>query len=321
MWLLLALVAVAATATMVDGIIADDRGSGDQDADTPEDAQHERSALAATAYSEPGPAEAVEALTDPDPPGRDFPGLFDELHERIHSSDLYPPAEPLMSEVILAEDAGDSLRGSGTGDTLIGGVGDDTLVGGGGDVTLIAGGGSNHLLGGEGNDWLIGGAGDDTLEGGWGNDLLISGGGANVLMGGAGDDTLVGVHLDALAHDISGPSFLNGGAGSDLLIAGQGDMLHGGEDADIFALGDWLAGAEPATILDYTATEDQITLHYDPERLSTPEVTVTQSMAEPGTAEIRLDGQIVAYVVNAPDLTAADVALVTGLPPLTIAAE
>ncbi len=321
MWLLLALVAAAATATLMDGFAADDSGSGDPDDTMPGDDADERADLRAASLPGAGQDGSGDMLSGPDPAAGDHPGLFDDLGERVHSSDAFPLPEPVTPGVMTADDEGRSLRGSGAGDTLIGGAGDDTLLGGGGDVILSAGSGNNHLVGGEGNDRLIGGPGDDTLEGGWGDDLLVSGGGTNVMMGGAGDDTLVGVHLDAGGRDISGPGFLNGGAGADLLIAGQGDMLHGGEDADIFALGDWLAGAEPATILDYTATEDQIILHYDPERLSAPEVTITQTMADPGTAEVRLDGQIIAYVVNAPDLTAADIALVSGLPPAALAAE
>lgn len=248
-------------------------------------------------------------------------GLHDHLGERIHSSDSFPPALPPVPGLVNGTDGNDSLRGSGAGDTLNGGAGDDTLVGAGGDSVLIAGGGNNHLIGGEGNDRLIGDSGNDTLEGGWGNDLLIAGGGENLLMGGAGDDTLVGAMLDADGKDTSGANFLNGGAGKDLLIAGQGDQLHGGEGADVFALGDWLAGAEPATILDYNAHQDQITLHYDPDRLDPPIISISFTADDPDTAQIRLDGQVVALVLNAPDLATADIALVAGLPAELLAAE
>ncbi|MCC5963806.1 MAG: hypothetical protein JJU09_11830 [Rhodobacteraceae bacterium] len=245
----------------------------------------------------------------------------DEQDERIHSSDDDPREKPPVPQILYAGDDGGVLRGSGAGDTLIGGAGDDTLIGNGGDVKLVAGSGDNHLIGAEGEDTLIGGSGDDTLQGGAGNDLLIGGGGSNVMFGGGGDDTLVGAHLDKDGRDTSGPGFLNGGAGDDLLIAGQGDMLSGGEGEDIFALGDWLAGGEPATILDYTAGEDQIALHYDPAHCDAPEISVTHDGDDPDKAEIRLDGQVIAYVVNAPHLTAGDIGLESSLPDALIAAQ
>ncbi len=279
--------------------------SSDTDAATPEE---DHPASGGAPYL---PAEPEDPLA----------GQFDHLGERIHSSDAYPPASPVMPEVIEAGDEGETLRGSGAGDTVIGGAGDDTLVGAGGNSVLIAGSGNNHLIGSEGDDALIGGAGDDTLQGGWGDDLLIAGGGDNLLMGGAGNDTLIGAALDAEGRDISGANLLNGGAGDDLLIAGQGDMLHGGEGTDVFALGEWLAGQTPATILDYSAQEDQITLHYDPDRIDPPSVSVSHAPGDPATAEIRLEGQIVAYVANAPELLAEDIRLVAGLPAAMLAAE
>lgn len=238
------------------------------------------------------------------------------LDDGVHSSDSFPPPEDrTIPQLLRAHDGGQTLQGGPGDDTLLGGTGNDTLNGGPGNDILVAVAGNNALNGGPGDDILIGGPGDDTLVGGWGDDLLIAGGGVNVLMGGAGNDTLVGVRLDAEGRDIGRGSFLNGGAGNDLLIAGQGDMLHGGEDADTFALGDWLAGLNPATILDYTPEEDEITLHYDPARVGVPEVTVTHDAANPLTAEIRLGGQVIAHVANAPDLTAGQIRLIDSAPP------
>lgn len=249
-------------------------------------------------------------------------GLFDHLGERIHSSDDDAPDKPPQSQLLVGTDRDDSLVGGEADDSLFGGDGDDTLIGGGGNDWLEAGRGNNHLIGGEGDDTLIGGSGNDTLEGGWGDDLLIAGGGSNLLMGGAGDDTLVGAMLDDEGADISGANILNGGAGDDVLIAGQGDTLHGGEGSDQFVLGEWLAGQEPAVILDYSADTDQIVLHYDADRISAPEVTVTASEHDPTVAEIRLDGHVVAHVVNAPDLTTDAIGLVAGAPSaLAVAAE
>lgn len=249
-------------------------------------------------------------------------GLFDNLDERVHSTDDDPPALPTQPVEVIGTEGNESLRGGEGDDTLRGGGGDDTLIGGGGNDLLEAGSGHNHLIGGEGDDTLIGGNGNDTLEGGWGDDLLIAGAGDNLLIGGAGDDTLVGAMLDEFGADISGANILNGGSGDDVLIAGQGDSLHGGEGADSFVLGDWLAGQEPAVILDYSADADQIVLHYDADRIGVPEVTVTFCNHDPTLAQIRLGGHVVAHVVNAPDLT-ADAILLTAGPPaaLSMAAE
>jgi Ca2+-binding RTX toxin-like protein len=246
-------------------------------------------------------------------------GLFDELDERVHSSDHFPPAEPPQPVVRIGTDEDDRLTGGAANDTLIGGAGDDTLIGAGGDNLLQADSGNNHMQGGEGHDTLIGGTGNDTLIGGWGDDLLIAGAGDNLLFGGAGNDTLVGAWFDEDGNDISGENTLNGGAGDDILIAGQGDVLHGGEGADQFVLGDWLAGASPATIMDYTPEMDQIALYFDTDRIAAPEVTVTFSDAAPDMAEIRLEGHVIAFVANAQGLEAGDIRLVPL--PEAIAAE
>ncbi|MCC5993277.1 MAG: hypothetical protein JJT99_12230 [Rhodobacteraceae bacterium] len=252
---------------------------------------------------------------EPDQPeGADIPGLFDDLGERIHSSDSYPEPDPPMPEYLLGDERDQLLEGGDLDDTLIGGSGNDTLAGHAGDDWLQAGQGESHLIGGSGNDTLIGGPGDDRLEGNAGDDLLIAGQGSNTLLGGSGDDTLVGVALDESGQDISGRNFLNGGEGDDLLIAGQGDYLNGGPGADRFALGDWLEGLHPATIVDYTAPEDQIVLHYDPVRMAAPELAVTHSEADPMTAQIWLNGHLIANVANAPDLGVQDIALIAEHP-------
>lgn len=253
------------------------------------------------------------AHTDPDA------GLFDHLDERIHSSDLDPPAAPPLPIAMIGTDGDDQLVGSVANDTLIGGAGDDTLIGAGGDNLLQALSGQNHMIGGEGHDTLIGGTGGDTLVGGWGDDLLIAGAGDNLLFGGAGNDTLIGAWFDADGADISGENTLNGGAGDDLLIAGQGDVLHGGEGADHFVLGDWLAGASPAAIMDYTPDMDQIVLYFDAGQINAPDVTVTFADSAPDMAEIRLDGQVIAYVADAQGLEAGDIRLIPQ--PSAIAAE
>ncbi|MGY6549566.1 MAG: calcium-binding protein [Roseinatronobacter sp.] len=243
-----------------------------------------------------------------------FHGLFDNLGERIHSSDVFPKDTAPAPQDLAASDTGDVLRGGAGDDILRGGAGDDVLSGSGGNDLLIAVAGNNLLIGGEGDDVLIGGDGADTLLGGWGDDLLKAGRGPAVLEGGAGNDILIGAVLDKDGVDQGSANILNGGSGQDILIAGQGDLLHGGEDADQFVLGDWLAGQAPATILDYHPQEDQIVLHLARGPGGDHELAVTFSDAAPMTAEIRLDGQIIAFVVDAPLLTADDISVQLGYP-------
>ena len=214
-------------------------------------------------------------------------------------SDDSPELPPDGQELRLGDDGG-YLRGDDGDDTLFGGLGDDWIEGGEGN---------NLIHGGAGNDTLIGGSGDDTLIGGHGDDLLIAGGGDNELNGGWGDDTLVGARLDEHGRDIGGANTLNGGDGDDLLILGQGDLAHGGEGADTFVLGSWLAGGDPAQIVDFTPGEDRLVLSHAADQ-PPPKLSVENDPAS-GVSFVLIDGQVVAQV-NDPDgsLTAADVELV-----------
>lgn len=313
MWLLLGLFAALSATVLIDGMQSTASDTDDQEDQSEQDTED------AARHDQMSYQSLLDQLSDPADPDA---GIFDNLDERIHSSDAFPPALPPQPSFLTGTDGDDYLMGGLADDTLQGGSGNDTLIGAGGNNLLEAGSGNNHLIGGEGHDTLFGGSGNDTLEGGWGDDLLVAGGGYNLLMGGAGDDTLVGVQLDTFGMDQSGANILNGGSGDDVLIAGQGDSLHGGEGSDQFALGDWLAGQEPAVILDYSADADQIVLYYDAAQITAPDVTVTFNSDDPTVAEIRLDGHVIAHVLNAPDLTAEAVTLIQGQPEqLAFAAE
>ena len=321
MWLFFGLLAAVAAASFADVLVAS-KADEDESEDRSGDADTDHSGT----LHNPKEASSLLAFEEDAPPLAPYPdlalemALFDDLDERIHSSDLYPPARPPLPVFLKGGAGDDRLTGSVANDTLVGGAGDDVLIGAGGNNVLQVESGANHLIGGEGDDTLIGGSGNDTLEGGWGDDLILAGHGQNVLMGGAGDDTLVGAFPDDTGQDRSGANYLNGGAGDDFLIAGQGDTVSGGEGADHFALGDWLLGGAPVVIVDYSPDLDQIVLHYDPDRLTLPEVSVTFSADQPDLAAICLDGQIVAHIANASGLTADAIAIVAGHPE-AIAAE
>lgn len=243
-------------------------------------------------------------------PADDPSSTFDAQADRIHSSDAYPETPPPQSVIATGDASGSDMNGGGMDDRLTGGSVETRLAGHGGNDILTAGTGPTHQIGGEGDDVLVGGAGDDRLEGCEGDDILIAGLGDNTLMGGAGNDILVGAALDDDGNDQSGQNFLNGGAGDDILIAGSGDYLHGGDGADTFVLGQWLQGGDPVSLVDYHADEDQILLQYDPLRVPEPDLEIRFGSDMPETAEIWLNGQLIAQVANAPDLTVADVGIV-----------
>lgn len=153
------------------------------------------------------------------------------------------------TNVVLAWDGDDIVRGLGGSDLLFGEAGNDTLDGGSDN---------DRLEGGEGNDILMGGSGDDTLNGGAGRDTVdywtatqrvivdLAGSGTNAL--GEGTDTLFDIeNLEGSRFDDrlwgtagtnlilgrSGDDALFGRAGADVLFGGSGhDTIEGGADAD-----------------------------------------------------------------------------------------
>jgi hypothetical protein len=104
--------------------------------------------------------------------------------------------------------------------------------------------------------------------------------------------------------------FLNGGVGADTLMIGAGDWASGGEDGDLFALGEWNDPENPATITDYDSSADQIVVVYDPDNGVDPEVTLEPATTE-GNVWITLNGVHLAEVVDAGDLRPEDVLLIT----------
>ena len=206
----------------------------------------------------------------------------------------------------------DCLTGEDGNDTLEGGEGADTLAGCLGDDSLAGGDGADSLLGGAGADTLAGGADNDSLSGNDGNDILAGGLGEDELFGDSGNDLLLGVVPDAQSDntDLDGMDFLNGGAGTDTLMMGTGDWASGGEDGDLFALGEWIDPATPATITDYDPSIDQIVVVYDPDSGATPEVTIEPS-DNAGNAWIAVNGLRLAEVIGAEGLDPLDVLLIT----------
>lgn len=140
-------------------------------------------------------------------------------------------------------------------------------------VTLQGSAEAEDLIGGAAHDVIAGGAGIDRIEGGDGNDVLH------------GDDDTVGDWLD-------------GGNGDDQLHLSGGDWAIGGLGADEFVL--YSSSEEPATITDFAAGTDHVTIRVDdPE---TAHVTVEHDLD--GSAIVFVDGDPLAFVTDGQGLEA-----------------
>ncbi|MCP5030908.1 MAG: calcium-binding protein, partial [Actinomycetia bacterium] len=122
------------------------------------------------------------------------------------------------NDVILGNEADNSLAGGAGRDRLFGAGGDDTLQGGNGRDLLFGGPGDDLLDGGRGQDILFGGRGDDSLAGGSGNDRLFGGPGDDLLDGGRGDDLLFGGRGNDRLRGGRGDDYLDGGRGFDVAL-------------------------------------------------------------------------------------------------------
>ncbi|SDH09398.1 calcium-binding protein [Alloyangia pacifica] len=198
------------------------------------------------------------------------------------------------ADTLLGGPGNDTLHGDAGGDVLRGGAGNDLLFAHDGGGVLDGGMGDDVLQGGLGADDLTGGAGQDALHGREGADTLIGGRGVDTLFGGAGGDTLSGVVLNAGGSDVDGTDYLNGGAGDDLLWIGRGDVVSGGDGADSFLLGDWIAGGEAAELMDFDPQQDQIVVVWS--GAEAPVLELRASAEEPGMTEICADGEVLALL-------------------------
>lgn len=248
-------------------------------------------------------------------------GQTDDILEGTGKTDLLGGGDGADS--LWGLDGDDQLHGGSGADDLQGGRGADTLHGDGGDDHLSGGADADDLFGHDGNDTLHGNAGDDALQGGLGDDWLAGGAGndalhgregADRLDGGAGEDTLFGGWdndvLIGLEEGEEARDYLNGADGDDTLIGGAGDVLTGGDGADVLVLGDWIVSA-PVALMDYDASEDQIVIVYDDtESDDAPLVELRTSPEDAALSQILLDGVPVSSVSqeHAPDLS--DIVLV-----------
>ena len=221
----------------------------------------------------------------------------------------------------------DLLQGTMDNDTLDGLAGDDTIIGGTGDDIISGGQGDDRAIGDGGSDIILGNEGDDTLIGRGEKDLLIGGAGEDVLYGGTGADILFGVNVapDALSGadlaeglvqlpetDTDAGDQLFGGYGADLFLVGSADTATGENGTDTFIVGDWISDGNAATITDYEAGVDTITVAY---RGDAADNLVTLGTNDAGDALIQMNGEVIARVVGAgATLTLADISIVDADP-------
>lgn len=202
----------------------------------------------------------------------------------------------------------DTLHGEAGDDTLHGHEGDDEIWGHEGADLTLGGSGNDVSHGGTGADTLIGGAGNDGLLGGHDNDTLIGGPGSDSLFGGQGDDLIDGTEQ---AGDGSVPDdvdYLNGNDGDDTILAGTGDIVTGGAGADSIVLDS--GHADDVTLIDFLRGEDQLLVVFD----TVPDAADIALRPDPEDAELMLmeiNGEIVASLRGAGDLTEADISMVS----------
>ncbi|WP_296820685.1 M10 family metallopeptidase C-terminal domain-containing protein [Brevundimonas sp.] len=155
------------------------------------------------------------------------------------------------------------------GFTIANGVTIENATGGRGDDVLIGNEAANTLKGGLGADRIDGGNGDDVLNGGSGDDILIGGAGRDRLLGGPGSDLADYSSSNAAVQIRLGLNRFEGGhAQGDELLAVENvrgsnfsDQLIGSDAANAFYGGsgkDYLDGAIGDDRLDGGAGNDRL---------------------------------------------------------------
>jgi len=272
--------------------------------------------------------------------------LFDEDEEPVERTVGDDDADRIEGDegrdFIDGQAGNDILNGQAGNDTIFGREGEDVLQGEDGDDMLCSGDGDDIVTGNRGldmiegqggDDWVSGDYGADTVRGDAGEDTVMGGRGSDEVEGGAGDDLLFGGIIEGIPLDLSemealrdGESLsvinggiemrddsigntLRGGTGDDDLVMGSGDMGVGGNGADTFHIMSEqnTDNAGAATVCDYTAGEDAITLIVDDTSVDA-DISVTDDGED---AVVRMGDTIVARVEGAAgNLAAGDITLI-----------
>lgn len=248
------------------------------------------------------------------------------------------------ADLLQGNEGDDLIRGRSGNDTVFGQEGEDILEGEDGDDMLCSGEGDDIVTGNRGFDFIEGQEGNDFISGDYngdiargdeGEDTVIGGRGGDRVAGGQGSDVLFGgimnelpLNRDEMEELRDGASLsdilagedgrinirddrfsdaLFGGAGADQLFVGSMDNATGGNGEDTFNV---LADQQdngPATIHDFAAEDDNVTIIVNGD--TDIEITVE---ADGEDALVMSDGQVLARVTGAAQtLTAADIAILT----------
>lgn len=134
----------------------------------------------------------------------------------------------------------DRVKGGSGADTAYGGAGDDEIVGQGGNDDLFGDAGHDDINGNGGSDRIYGGDGMDTINAGGGRDLVYGDKGDDEIHAGKGNDTVWGSEGDDLIYGTDGKNKLGGGKGDDMIWAGKQAEMFGnsGDDTLNSGLGD-----------------------------------------------------------------------------------
>ncbi|MBL8381860.1 MAG: matrixin family metalloprotease, partial [Burkholderiales bacterium] len=158
----------------------------------------------------------------------------------IHASSVIERAAGSAgNDVVIGNQAANTLTGGAGNDVIDGGDAADWINGNTGNDTLAGGHGNDTLIGGKDNDSLDGGDGGDSLSGNRGHDTLAGGAGADHMKGGIGDDTYVVDDFGDIVDESDGGGFdqvlssVNrtlGGGLERLQLTGSADLIAGGND-------------------------------------------------------------------------------------------
>ncbi|WP_299725303.1 calcium-binding protein [uncultured Tateyamaria sp.] len=220
----------------------------------------------------------------------------------------------------------DSIEGGAGDDIAQGQAGNDLIIGNEGDDLLQGRGGDDTVQGFAGDDWVDGNDGDDVVRGGAGADVVAGGLGADMIDGRSGDDLLIsgeapgaplsteqlaalraGTPIETVLGDVSALELrddgsadtLDGGTGDDVMFIGAEDSATGGAGADGFTIfaDQGTDGAGPATIEDYSASEDSLFVYFQSD--VTPADSTLAVNDDGADAVITVDGEEIARVVGA----------------------
>lgn len=260
-------------------------------------------------------------------------GEGDDFIEGSQRGDLLQGNEG--DDLIHGRSGNDTIFGQEGEDILQGEDGDDMLCSGDGDDIITGNRGFDFIEGQEGNDFISGDYNGDIARGDEGEDTVIGGRGGDRVAGGQGNDVLFGGIMNelpmnreemeelrdgtSLADILEGEDgtinirddrfsdALFGGAGADELFLGSMDNGTGGAGADTFNVMQDQQDNGPATIQDFAADEDNVTI------IVNGDTDIDVSVETDGEdALVMSDGQVLARVTGAAgSLTAAEITILT----------